>query len=675
MKRIVCLTTILLLLFSCEKSIDYNDPMLTEALNASGKNKTELLKVLYSYNKPSDSLKLEAAIFLIKNLKGKMHIEIKEIEKYGKFFDLSKPIWENQSLDLEERKRRFSLLYDSLQIDKTYSNLKSNEDINLIKAEYLIKNINQAFYAWETYPWSKLVPFDDFCNYILPYRVLDESFASWREPLMKRFLWVWDSIKNPQSIKEATILINNAFNNDFTYNSRMVKIPGVLNYDLLDNARMGNCLHLVTMNIYCLRAMGIPARIDYTPQWANHEGKHYWCSIDDENGNLFAFDALYRPKGLSDSSYLVGTFDYIPESDSRTRKTAKILRKTYQNNMDSLPPNLLNKDRVIPKHLIKLNSLDVTSNYKNSSADITLKPLLEKNDEILLLCVFNGTEWVEVDMSFRSLNGSFDFKCVGTGIVYLPIIVNIKNNARKNMTPFVLTDEGRMSNLEPDNTTLRTIKLDRKYFTDHSLTTVLEQTVGGIFQGSNSIDFQHTEDLYSITSLPIPGTNHYHFRSNNFRYVRFIHPTNRCKVAEMSFWGIDNTGFNDSLIKLSGNIISSISKDNNPACKITDGDVLSYFVSQDEMNGWVGIDLGENHSMVSKVEFYPPNDGNSVLIGDKYELFYWDDQWISLGEQIAQEEFLIYENCPEKALFLLRNLSKGSQERIFLYEQDQQIWY
>ncbi|WP_347280697.1 hypothetical protein [uncultured Phocaeicola sp.] len=54
-------------------------------------------------------------------------------------------------------------------------------DSQVITAEYLIENIDLAFSVWEQRPWAKHYSFDDFCKYILPYRIGDEPLESWRK--------------------------------------------------------------------------------------------------------------------------------------------------------------------------------------------------------------------------------------------------------------------------------------------------------------------------------------------------------------------------------------------------------------------------------------------------------------------------------------------------------------
>lgn len=68
-------------------------------------------------------------------------------------------------------------------------------DIYNVKADYLIENIDLAFEVWKK-PWSKQFSFDDFCEYILPYRSSNELIENWRKPLFDRYVWLEDSKKD-----------------------------------------------------------------------------------------------------------------------------------------------------------------------------------------------------------------------------------------------------------------------------------------------------------------------------------------------------------------------------------------------------------------------------------------------------------------------------------------------
>ena len=69
------------------------------------------------------------------------------------------------------------------------------------------------------------------------------------------------------------------------------------------------------------------------------------------------------------------------------------------------------------------------------------------------------------------------------------------------------------------------------------------------------------------------------------------------------------------------------------------------------------------------------SDDNGIHYGDLYELVYWSaGKWQSLGQQIAGERYLTFERVPDNALLLLRNLTRGKEERIFIYRDGRQSW-
>ncbi|MCF6297040.1 MAG: transglutaminase-like domain-containing protein, partial [Flavobacteriaceae bacterium] len=289
----------------------------------------ELQAVIDHYRLSGDSLKYKAAIFLIKNMKTHASYSGEGLKTYDLFFETIMPLQKNASLSSKVRENKIKFIADSLGVLNATLSLKLKPDAKFIKSSYLIENIDLAFKAWRTYPWSRTnVSFEDFCRYVLPYKVYQEPIQSWRKTIMDRYNWVSDSMQNPQSLREATLLINNTVDNMFS-SKIMEKLPAV-SFDNLEKGRIGKCHHEVTLNIYLLRAMGIPVKWDYVPLWGNRSrGGHAWCSITDENGQLYAFSALQAPLDITTPSFL-GDLDTIPWSIITNRKAPKIYRRNYE---------------------------------------------------------------------------------------------------------------------------------------------------------------------------------------------------------------------------------------------------------------------------------------------------------------------------------------------------------
>jgi hypothetical protein len=59
-----------------------------------------------------------------------------------------------------------------------------------------------------------------------------------------------------------------------------------------------------------------------------------------------------------------------------------------------------------------------------------------------------------------------------------------------------------------------------------------------------------------------------------------------------------------------------------------------------------------------------------------YELYYWDEKWISLGVKEAKAHSITYDNIPAGALLLLECLDEGKERRIFTIDENgKQIWW
>lgn len=159
-----------------------------------------------------------------------------------------------------------------------------------------------------------------------------------------------------------------------------------------------------------------------------------------------------------------------------------------------------------------------------------------------------------------------------------------------------------------------------------------------------------------------------------FRYVRFLARDGiRSDISEVEFYSPS-----DSVNPLKGIPMGNppVDGDNSHRMEMAfDGDPLTCYASANLNNAWVGLDFGKK-TEINKIRFAPRGDDNSVREGDEYELKYLSmDGWVSLGRQTARTYFLEFSGGPDKALYLLSNLTRGREERPFTYENDTQVWW
>ncbi len=123
----------------------------------------EFEKVIEHYkNGEPDDLKLKAALYLIANIKYHQANYYTDMAFHKVFATIGnrevpeavqKKAWETSSIEFES--------FD-------YEKIELRADSEIVTAEFLIDNIDQAFKAWRTYPWSKNLSFDDFKNIFSP---------------------------------------------------------------------------------------------------------------------------------------------------------------------------------------------------------------------------------------------------------------------------------------------------------------------------------------------------------------------------------------------------------------------------------------------------------------------------------------------------------------------------
>ena len=144
---------------------------LDQALSLSGANRTELESVLTHYaQKESDSLHLKAARFLIENMPGHYGLSSPAIDSTLHHIDSLYPQMPSLA--------KATILSVLAKRESPLSTNERKEDIKHIKADFLIRHIDNAMDMWRSCPWLADLSFDEFCEYVLPYRVTNEPLTA-----------------------------------------------------------------------------------------------------------------------------------------------------------------------------------------------------------------------------------------------------------------------------------------------------------------------------------------------------------------------------------------------------------------------------------------------------------------------------------------------------------------
>lgn len=409
-----------LLLISCAQ-----ESRLEQALKRAGNNRNELEKVLAHFSQ--DSLKYQAACFLIENMPEKYAIvpdnpsdKYKQIlpflpqEDYISWIADNSIVWH---------------ILDSLSIREEQNSHKV-EDIKTITSEYLINNIEQSFMVWNK---TKQYSFDEFCHYILPYRIDHEPLSNWREIAFRQYGHLIDSVLSPEETARRIV-----GSRGIRYNIGMTKYPYPLTYEEMSKLRWGTCNDMASFLTLSLRAIGVSSTIDYVPAWANRSASHCWNVVKRKDGEFVEIG--FGANGSNDVVY----------------KISKIYRKQYAAYSEN----------------------DVTAEYDMPLSDLDFSLPTTEDGKIIMLCTFNNRDWVPVALAiskdkkviFHSLgrgilwgkNQISHYQNEGKGIVYLPMID--ENEERKPLSaPVVLYEDGRVKQLFANLSQKEKVILYRKY--------------------------------------------------------------------------------------------------------------------------------------------------------------------------------------------------------------------
>lgn len=661
--RNICFIVIVLCLHACQ----HKGPpsLLDQALELAGENRNELEKVLSFYSRDAkDSLKYRAACFLIENMGHYYYYEGEQLENYKNYY---KALYNHKNRGSSPTK-----ILDSVSTHYgtfTLKNLRLKHDLRELDADYLCDNIEWSFKVWEEQPWGKNVSFEDFCEYILPYRIGNEKPTEWKQSFYERFnrflAVLEDSTYSGRDdpVVAVKILMDsiNANGNTFFTTIAPPNYPHVGAETSL--YLTGSCRELTDFAIYACRALGIPCHIDFLMVRGNHNAEHFWVSYTDKSGELYIQDF---PKSLK-----IARQDPI-----RFTRKAKMYRHTFSLDHDtrntilaldgSAPPPFdlpLFKDITIfgAGHYIQEMRIPASQLYNT-------KP----KGKVAYLCLSRRMEWVPVAWARFDKNNLF-FRNVQKGDV-------MRVATWENDRLVFQTDPFSMHHLSNEITFFAGTDSvhDVVLLAKHSLggeNLYRNRMIGGVVEASDYPDFRDSDTLYVVNEVPKRLYTSVNVRSKKaYKYLRYYGADgNHCNIAELAFY--ENAGDREPV---KGKVIGTPGDwrayGTHEYTNVFDGSTLTSFNYKEGSGGWAGLEL-EEPVKVSRVVYSPRNRDNYIRPGDTFELFYCDREWKSLGKiKDEHSDSLLYRDVPYGALLYLRNHNRGVDERIFTFEEGEQKW-
>ncbi|PWS31784.1 hypothetical protein [Pedobacter paludis] len=385
------------------------------------KDKVKLKDSLFKmYSNKADSVKREAVLFLIDNM------DETQTVTYPYFFNKNTNKQVNFNLleiagenDFKAELKKRNIAYKDTTVN----------DAQILTAKYLAGCIDKAYADWKNYPWNRHVSKEMFFNYLLPYKVYNDKPSQWRDLLARQYYLdllpldgqrrnstsenVIDKIPYFHPLQPDPLL---------TFNENSFKISKSNHFDEMMAIRVGDCLTGNLMNIYRLRAMGIPATMDLIPLWGKLNASHSETVYENSSGKMVALNTTAK----------------------NLQQTAKVIRYTYKNQKtwsDTISKLLLNPKEFGLKYLMNNHWIDVTSSY-NQVGDINYKIKEFYPDGYAYICVFNYGNWAPVFWGKKNKD-EVVFKNMGTDIFYR-IAIPFAGQMKFVSEPFLFTRDKKI---------------------------------------------------------------------------------------------------------------------------------------------------------------------------------------------------------------------------------------
>lgn len=654
--------------------ISDEDRRIQETLAFAGDNRKELEKVLEHYR--DDSLKYEAARFLIMNMPGAYSIDSSVIENCAPFYEVYDSVtrvygcdtvpylfWNKRYKEWGSKVDSIWKVYREVYREKLYSR-KVLYDLNTLSASRLITEIDLAFEAWRGNVYTRDCSFDDFCEYILPYRrapglVIDSA----RQIFHKRHQGQFFTQPEKDFKKEVVKVLRNyqCLTHSHNYGNG---IP-IFSAATFEKLKHGLCEHRCWFNSLLLSSLGVMVAVDIVPAWGNRNDSHAW-NVVIHNGETHAFEPFWDyDRWKYNRIYNNRTYD---KYWGRFR-LPKVYRKTYRQYLEGPLTDGGMEIEDIPALFRMVRKKDVSHEYFDTlNVEVRLQNI-PTGERYAYLCVFNNYKWAPVQWG-RITEGRVVFVGMGKDILYMPMYCKDGEMEVADQA-FWLKPDGSKIFLKPGEErreiVVHNFTGDTSYHGNHKNN---DYVSGIVLTGGKNRNilrdticmFPEEMELWTVTVSPA--------MTDSLRYVRMHLPKDRLAMGRLEFYKqtpggikrLDNSRFLQQLP------ISDWGE--SPAYIFDSWSSTGY--NQVIPQGYVDIDLGEC-CRLSQIRFCPYLNGG-FREDAEYELYYWDAQWHSIAKQRGGNT-LHFRDVPDGALLMICKLNSNSAvSRPFIFADGEIRW-
>lgn len=346
-------------------------------------------------------------------------------------------------------------------------------DADMLTAGFLDRQVERAFRWWREGKYARHLSFDEFCEYLLPYRFCNEQLEDYFDELSAEYApclrELDDNVVRAGSAYWAAQRLGEEIVRRMGYHlgTMLMLEPIDLPYSVLKEMHQGMESDYVLLTAMVLRACGVPAAIDFAPwpQYADSaRGRrtycHIWNSVLDNSGRTVPF--CIGPDGVHRQGFRLGPVGKVYRyTFARQPQSLSAMNEEYG---DSLPD-------IISTPFIK----DVTNEYMETvNIRVDFSHNVPEGHHFVYLSVFRGEHGSVIDnwrsVAFARLEGDNTalFSQMGRGVVYLPCLKGDKHPFRIRPAgyPIEVAPDGCTRQLIPSNDRRQAQKVEVKQMPD-----------------------------------------------------------------------------------------------------------------------------------------------------------------------------------------------------------------
>lgn len=665
--------------------------------NVEGSGKLRSVVFYYKFIRFSPQ-KAEAARFLIENMKyhtstGQVVSVPSEVEVWRAESDAlyssvivghSLTDFPKDSLEKMQKGHRAKMEKDSLP--EVICDMRPRRDADIITPRFLIRHIDHAFKVWRSSPFARDLSFDDFKEYILPYRAIEGYGFNMTGRKYGELFDKYVRSDTASSVRNAIQAYNQAIYwlRGMNGNTKREGKGGI--YDLYTHGKH-DCVDVASYGCNILRACGMPVVVEYNICYRNLSGRHYHCCVwNNDKGQWETFNAESSLPGDGDWAFSE-TMNVFRQLYGAQRNTPYFLRNTGE----PIPPLLENPCIV-----------DVTSRLRTTTS-ITLPMTKETNNRLAYLATFSrefgGTlpvTWGVIDHTSHTVT----FENVVPDAIYFPVYyegtllvpfgtpfsVSLPkaSDEKSVVSPIPFTD---YSGKDCDTLSLT---LTRKFPRKPNMIRVSEELIGSRILGANKRDFSDAVTLLTLKKpLPPCFVDYPLERTGRYRYYRFQASTEHphANISMLEWITESKYGYENVLPPSRPHILVPSDtlklKEEGRLVKLLDDESWEKMSWKAEYDGNMQTAPGaypnitlwlKEPQVVTRVRMAPKNADNGIQGGDRFQLLYWEGDWRSVGIVRADYEYVTFQNIPKGKLYWLRNLDRGQEEMPFVIDDGKQVF-